>query len=249
MEALIADLDGTLVNTQKYHAQVEAKILKEYGIHVSAKEITRKYAGVSTRKMFQDYLGDQCKNGSLDALVERKFELLAELVDSLSPQDLCIPHAQKIVQNIWNKGYKVGIATASKREYAERILFKSGLLWNVNNTKGKQTKIVSGYIDQIVTGDDVLYGKPEPDIFLECARRLGVRSECCAVVEDGISGMIGAQKAGMLTFGLVENEPSSFDDEVRKYAIPIRSWKVVDIFFPEKRGQSQTVSDIVYRKS
>lgn len=239
-EAIIFDFDGTIMGTQKYHAKAESKILLEHGIKVDPVEITRKYSGISTRKMFKDYL-PHLKNGSLDALVRRKFDLLGEVVDSLDVEELFLPHAKETIIKIHERGYKLAIATASNRAYVEKILERSSI--GKYFRKERKSSRPEPY-DFVVTGEDVLYGKPSPDIYLKAAEILGVDPKDCAVVEDGISGMVAGKEAGMYVFGLSEREPSVFDNEVRENShLLVRSWKVVDIFFQGK-SKISTLSDI-----
>jgi beta-phosphoglucomutase-like phosphatase (HAD superfamily) len=76
------------------------------------------------------------------------------------------------------------IATSSDREYATFSLRMAGL---------------EGRFSEIVTGDQVVNGKPAPDIYLESARRLGVLPQRCVAVEDSEAGVLAASDAGMIT--------------------------------------------------
>ncbi len=240
-EALICGFDGTIFDTQKYHAKVESMILKEYGLEIDPLFITRKYSGVSTRKMFQDFI-PELKNGSLDELVRRKFDLLGEVVDSLDVEELFLPHAKDTIIKIYERGYKLAIATASTRVYVEKILERSSVGYCFRKKREDDSRPEP--YNFVVTGEDVDFGKPAPDIYLHTADLLDVDPKDCAVVEDGISGMVAGTDAGMYVFGLSEREPSAFDYEVtRNSHLLVRSWKVVDIFFQGK-SKISTLSDI-----
>lgn len=76
------------------------------------------------------------------------------------------------------------VATSSDQEYANFSLRAAGL---------------EGRFDQVVTGDQVLNGKPAPDIYLESARRLGVLPQRCVAIEDSDAGVLAANAAGMIT--------------------------------------------------
>ncbi|MGH9766261.1 MAG: HAD family hydrolase, partial [Blastocatellia bacterium] len=86
------------------------------------------------------------------------------------------------------------IATSSDRDYATFSLRAAGL---------------EGRFDQIVTGDQVVNGKPAPDIYLESARRLGVAPERCVAIEDSDAGVLAASAAGMITVMAPDLKPPS----------------------------------------
>ena len=81
-----------------------------------------------------------------------------------------------------DNGISVAVATSSTRERAEKNLKRLGL-WD--------------YFDAVVTGDMVERSKPEPDIFLEAAKRIGARKDECIVCEDSYNGLLAAKASGM----------------------------------------------------
>ena len=87
---------------------------------------------------------------------------------------------RETIDEIKAQGIMVGLATASPRKHVELDLAGKGLEF-----------------DYIVTIDDVMHPKPEPDIFMKCAEMLGVPYSECVVVEDAINGVEAAKKAGM----------------------------------------------------
>jgi HAD superfamily hydrolase (TIGR01509 family) len=89
-----------------------------------------------------------------------------------------------------NLNLKLAVASASNLTYANIVL---------DHLK------VYDYFLSIISGDMVTKGKPEPDIFLLAANRLNIDPEDCLVIEDGISGMIAANRAGMKCIGLIKN--------------------------------------------
>lgn len=77
---------------------------------------------------------------------------------------------------------KIAVATSTRRNSAERCLGLAGLL---------------PYFDTIICGEDVTKGKPDPEIFLKAAKKLGIAPDFCAVLEDSINGINAALNAGM----------------------------------------------------
>ena len=85
---------------------------------------------------------------------------------------------------------KLAVASASEFNYVKEVLISLGVY----------NRFLS-----IVTGDMVLRGKPEPDIFLLAAKNINIQPSDCLVIEDGISGMTAASRADMKCIGLVKN--------------------------------------------
>ncbi len=88
----------------------------------------------------------------------------------------------------------VAVATSSDQEYASLSLRSAGLKERFNH---------------VITSDQVLHGKPAPDIYLEAARRLGVTASRCVAVEDSDAGVVAASAAGMITLLIPDLKPPS----------------------------------------
>ena len=101
-----------------------------------------------------------------------------------------MPGVSEFLQKV-NGRYKMAIASGSPREVIETSIKAKG--WN---------KIFTQY----VSSEEVEHGKPEPDVFLEAARRLGCKPEHSLVIEDGVKGVMAAKNAGMVAF-YVKNPP------------------------------------------
>ena len=92
------------------------------------------------------------------------------------------PHSISLLRSARSSGLKTGLATMSLRPQVERILFVLGL---------------AAAFDAIATEEDVHNGKPDPEIYLIVARRLGIAPAKCLVIEDSVAGVAAALSAGM----------------------------------------------------
>lgn len=179
-------MDGVLSDTQKFHAEVESKLLHEFGIKMSPQEITSRYAGVSDEQMFKEIFSNHhVEVSDLNNLIFRKWDLMAEV--SRGRID-AIPYAIDLVTMLSRNNYKMAVASASTKGFIEIVL---------------KALNIRDYFDTVVSAQEVANGKPAPDIFILAADRLGVAHSKCVVIEDGKSGMIGARAAGMKCIGLV----------------------------------------------
>lgn len=87
-----------------------------------------------------------------------------------------------LIEALHSRPVLLGLATSGHRQYTEVVLDTLGL---------------HDAFDAVVTGDDVVHGKPAPDIYLLAAEQLGVRSDQCVVLEDAPHGVTAAKSAGM----------------------------------------------------
>ena len=189
VKAVIFDMDGVISDTQGMHAEIEEKFLEEYGIDMPADEITAKYAGYSDGEFYKAVFSEYgVASASVDKAVseiwKRKFAAIKGGVSA-------IPGVKELIANLHGDGFKLAVASASIPEFIGLILSSLGL---------------TGKFDVIVSSVEVEKGKPEPDIFLLAAKKLGVGPKDCVVIEDGINGMIAAKKAGMKCIGIVKKE-------------------------------------------
>ena len=103
--------------------------------------------------------------------------------------------------------YKTALVTSSKREYVNLVF---------------EIISIEKYLDVIITGETVVYGKPDPECYLEAAKSLNVTPEECVVVEDAPSGIMAGKNAGMKVIAV----PSYFvkdSPEIRKADLVVNS--------------------------
>lgn len=182
-------MDGVISDTQDILAVVERDMLKGQGIDMSAEEITRRFAGMSGKDIFTVIFSECNKDLScIDKLIEeRKIKTL----DAVKGNVKEIPGTREFIDNLLNDNFRLAVASGSIIPFIDLVLSEL-------NLKNKFSAVASS--------QEVENGKPDPAVFLLAAQRLGVAPEECLVVEDGISGMIAAKRAGMKCIGLVRKE-------------------------------------------
>ncbi len=185
-------MDGVISDTQKLHSRAEADILAGCGVEVEPDEITRRFAGVRMKDFFGELLGEKAASRDMDELIKEKWERMKRLA-SVSVDE--VPGSRKLIKTLADGGYGLAVASASNRDYVDRVL---------------DALDVKRYFRAIVGGDMVEKGKPDPEIFLLAAEKIKIAPENCLVIEDGISGMEGAKRAGMECIGLVERPAGDY---------------------------------------
>lgn len=181
-------MDGVISDTQAIYAKVESELLKNYGIDMSPDKITARFAGVGSKEMFRQIFADFGKEMPILAeLEEKEMERINFLVKDNIRE---IPGTREFILRLKNHGLPLAVASGSRVSFIERVLSKL-------NLRNK--------FDAIASAEEVKRGKPEPDVFLLAANRLSIKPKECLVIEDGVSGMIAAKRAGMRCIGLVRN--------------------------------------------
>lgn len=187
-KAFIFDLDGVIVDTAKYHYLAWKKIASELGIEFTH-EHNELLKGVSRVRSLEIILG----LGNVDAsqeqkdqwLIQKNEEYLSYLVDM--DQSEILPGVMTVLEFLKANHQPIALGSASKN--ARPILEKTGIL---------------SYFDAIVDGNDVSNAKPDPEVFLQAAQKLGISNENSIVFEDSVAGIQAANIAAMTSIGIGE---------------------------------------------
>lgn len=179
--AIIFDLDGVIIHTDKYHYLAWKKIADEIGVHFD-KSINNKLRGVSRSESLEIIL--EGYNGLLPEdrkqyYLNKKNDFYKYMLKCLSPNDLD-PIVLGTINKIKERGIMIAIGSSSKN--AKLILKQLGL----NKT-----------FDAVADGNDITRSKPDPEVFLKASSFLGVPPKECLVVEDAESGVKAALAAKM----------------------------------------------------
>lgn len=175
-DALIFDCDGTLTDSMPLHYLGWQRTMSRYGI---AFDEDRFYAlgGMPSDKIVAMLAGEHGLELDADAVAHQKEEAFLEVLHLLEP----ISAVMQIAND--NRGrLKLAVASGGFRRIIE-IQLRQVACWD--------------WFDTIVTAEDTARHKPEPDVFLEAARRLGVVPGRCQVYEDSDLGIEAARRAGM----------------------------------------------------
>src|SRR3954471_12547974 len=193
MKALIFDLDGTLVDSVYAHVLAFQIAFAEAGLPVEAWRVHR-HVGMSgdllTQAMARD-AGHKASRERLKNIEKRHSHLLRKLLPKPEP----LPGAAELLKDLRRKHILHGIATSGKPE--EMKIAIRALDLNPHTV--------------IVNRSDVEDAKPEPDLFLECQKRLGVAPHECYAVGDAVWDLLAARRAGMLAIALLSGGYSKDD--------------------------------------
>lgn len=186
IRGFLFDLDGVLVDTAQYHFLAWQRMAAELGIHFGEAE-NEQLKGVSRAESLNRILawgGKTLSDAEKQHWMTLKNDWYLELVRGM-PADDYLPGAHEFLRASRAAGIKVALGSASKN--APLILERLGWI---------------PLFDAMVDGNVVTASKPDPEVFLEGARRLGLKPEECVVFEDSEAGVEAARRGGMKVVGI-----------------------------------------------
>lgn len=178
-EAAIFDWDGTLANTKKVIVTSFQRALNEINSNPK-KTLIERLIGIGSAQTFIEILKSEKKvfdDKLIESLVRDKVKISLELSDEVNLFD----GSMELVR-ILEKNFKLCIASMNKREFIDLMMKKFSL---------------TDYFGTVVTADEVIKAKPDPEIFLKCAKLMQIKPEKCVVFEDSIFGIRAAKMGGM----------------------------------------------------
>lgn len=182
--AVLWDMDGTLIDSEEFHWMAWRDTLAKEGIVITREQFLSSF-GQRNDSILPRWLGAEANAERIDRIANAKEEMYRHLVRTkgISP----LPGVAKWVQQLHNQGWLQAIASAAPRANIEVIL---------------EALSATDVFQGIVAAEDVHRGKPDPEVYLTAAARLGVLPERCIVVEDAVAGVEGACRAGMRSIGV-----------------------------------------------
>ena len=175
-EALIFDCDGTLADTMPAHYRAWQQVLAPLDL-VFAEDRFYALGGVPTRKIGQLLVDESGRPIDVDELVRNKEAAFLAQIATVAPIVKVVDVA-RAARGI----YPMAVASGGRRPLVEATLLHLGIL---------------DWFPVVITAEDTSAHKPEPDVFLEAARRLGVLAAGCTVYEDTDLGLEAGRRAGM----------------------------------------------------
>lgn len=210
LEAVIFDMDGVIMDSEPIHYETEFDILKRFGVTDYPFAAHAQYVGMRTRDLWAGHISTYGLDASwqeltiegdeayIQALKEKDFDPIEGLID--------------LLERVKESGIKMIVASSASRENIKLVLDKFAI-----------TQYFEGY----VSSQDVEKTKPNPDIFLLAAKTLGVKPECCVVIEDAKHGVQAAISAGMKCIGY--RNLNSGDQDLSKSHVIVSSHNNIDL--------------------
>lgn len=182
--AVLWDLDGTIVDSGDLHWLAFQDTMRAASIAMTYEQFVSCF-GWKNDRIVRLLLGEDVAPDVITRLSDAKEVRFRELAAASGVRAL--PGAAEWIARLHDAGWKQSIASSAPRENIRVMLEALGL---------------TRYFDAIVAAEDVSHGKPEPEVFLTAAARVGATPATSIVVEDAEAGIEGARRAGMASIGV-----------------------------------------------
>lgn len=188
IKAVIFDLDGLMVDSEPVHFKAYEHVLRELGITVPESDYAERYVGISDGDAAQDIVKRYHLPISAKELLTRKAAAFAKLLPGhVVPKEGLFD----LLKNLREHKYKTAVASGAMLPDIKQIIAALGL---------------QASFDALCSAEQVTRGKPDPDVFLLAAQKLGVQPAECLVLEDAPVGAQAAHAAGMKCYAIPSRE-------------------------------------------
>lgn len=179
IKAVIFDMDGVLIDAKDWHYDALNKALNLFGLEITKQEHQTTYDGLPTKDKLIMLSRDKGLSQSLHAFInEMKQKYTMEIVNKF-----CKPmfHHEYTLSSLQREGYKLAVASNSIKNSIEVMMNKAHL---------------AQYFEFYVSNQDVVKGKPDPEMYNKAISALGLLPEECVIVEDNENGIKAARASG-----------------------------------------------------
>jgi len=218
--AVLWDMDGTLIDSEEFHWISWRDTLAKEGVTITYEQFLASF-GRRDDAFLPQWLGTVATPERIVNVAEAKEDLYRDLVrkNGMAP----LPGVAAWIHRLHEQGWLQAIASAAPRLNIDIVL---------------EALNAAHCFQGIVSADDVHRGKPDPEVFLIAAARVGVPANRCIVVEDAVAGVQGARSAGMRSIGVDHNGNHLPADIVVKSLDLLAPNAFDTLLHPEQNGQA-----------
>ncbi|MCC6288429.1 MAG: hexitol phosphatase HxpB [Chitinophagaceae bacterium] len=178
-DAVIFDMDGLLIDSEPFWEEAGIELLKEFNIHLTAEQYYSS-TGLRTDEWVAHWfsffkIDKQHAENAVTGIIDKA-------INKIEKYGVAMPGVPEIFSFFKKRGFKMAIATSSPIKLADIVADKLN---------------IREYLDCIVSAENLEYGKPHPEVYLDCAMQLGVAPVQCICFEDSFNGMVAVKAARM----------------------------------------------------
>ena len=181
IDTIIFDLDGTLVDSQPAVLEATIQAQANFGVHVIGTEVREQFGG-GARKLLRYFLDRDLSADSADQAIDPATRLRNDLQLEFTDRLVLLPQARQLLDLLKDTGYRLALATMSARNVVEKI----------SNYHG-----IKDYFDAVITADDVIHVKPDPEILTKTIDLLGGQVNRTLYIGDSGYDLEAAVRLGM----------------------------------------------------
>uniref|UniRef100_UPI0040575423 HAD family hydrolase n=1 Tax=Agathobacter sp. TaxID=2021311 RepID=UPI0040575423 len=200
IRAVLFDMDGLVLDTEKLYSRFWREATAFYGFPMTYEQSLglRSLNSKAGEAKLKSYFGDGI---DFQKVHDKRIELMDVFVEQEGVERK--PGVEELLDYLKAHNIKTSIATSSPLERAKTYLVSVGL---------------GNAFDEIVSGKMVAHGKPEPDVYLYAARKLGVKPEECMILEDSPTGIVSGYRAGCIPVMVPDQSRPDEDTRQMLYA-------------------------------
>lgn len=182
VELFLFDMDGLLFDTETIYQEKGRKLAREYGYNLSD-DLIERTTGTTNNKMREEYLKEFGEDFPIDEYTDRVIEEIK--LSAKNKEVELMTGVIEMLEFLKENNKPMILATSSNLEMAKLLT---------------ESKNIGDYFAHFITSEDVVNGKPDPEVFLTAASKLGVSPSRVVVFEDSLNGIRAGHSAGMISF-------------------------------------------------
>jgi beta-phosphoglucomutase len=183
--AVLWDMDGTLLHTTEQHRLAWRDTMAAEGFELTEERFAESF-GRRDVDALRGYLGPNLAAGEIERICAGKDTRYLEMIRTAGVT--LLPGVEQWLMRLKSQGWHQAIASSATRRVIKTVLAALN---------------ITSYFDLIISAEDIERGKPDPQIFLIAASKLGVQPSRCVIVEDAPAGIEAARQAGMYSIGVL----------------------------------------------
>ncbi|ATF49736.1 hexitol phosphatase HxpB [Citrobacter freundii] len=214
--AAIFDMDGLLVDSEPLWDQAELDVIASLGVDITRRHELPDTLGLRIDMVVDLWFAQQPWSGpSRQEVTDRIITRAIALVEETKP---LLPGVREAVALCKSQGLRVGLASASPLHMLEKVL----TMFDLRDS-----------FDALASAEKLPYSKPHPQVYLDCAAKLGVEPLSCVALEDSVNGMIASKAARMRAIVVPAHENQ---DDARFVLADVKLTSLADLTVTHLRG-------------
>lgn len=201
--AAVFDMDGVLVDSNPFHVEKWIALLKARKIPFNPAEVPKQILGQRNDHAFRLFFGPSMTSEEMRQLGA---ELEAQFRQAFRPHAKPLPGLESLLRQLDSAGIPLAVASSAMRENVEFVIDVIEL---------------RRFFRVVMNGDEVVHPKPDPEIYLKTAERLGVPADECVAFEDSFAGIEAVKRAGMKCVAIASTFPPSELKETRADSVAL----------------------------
>lgn len=179
LNTVIFDIDGLLIDSEPLWNEAAEEVFKAYGVNLTEEQY-KSTTGLRTKEFVHWWFGHYQIGEAEHIIAEKK--IVRSVLEKIENQAAIMPGLGYIFDFFHKKQFKIGLATSSPQELIDLVIHMTG---------------IGDYLNATASADELPFGKPHPQVYLNCAAQMNAAPTSCICFEDSFNGMIAAKAARM----------------------------------------------------